>query len=201
MRPPYPAIEKTNALFARSIRLLWLWVTGSQLLDAELSQPLPHINCLLQALALDNASHETAGKRITSSICVVDLLRANCMHRHLLDLGVAARLGGHGNGGVGALGEDDGAGALGVYLGQGGDFLGDFYNRGCVVAVGFREGGCFGFVTDENVDVGEDGVEGVFEELCNEGGGEVEDEGLGDVLVFLVGFTFLVLRAVFYLVL
>lgn len=97
------------------------------------------------------------------------------MHGKLLDLGLA--LDGD-QGGLGALRDDDGALALGVLLGElskgTGDVLGGVGREG----VGLGVGGGLGLVADDVVGVGGGGVDDVLEELGDEGGGEVEDEGL-----------------------
>lgn len=46
--------------------------------------------------------------------------------------------------------------------------------------MGFGEGERFGFVADDVVCVRDYGVEGVFEELADERGGEAEGEGLDE---------------------
>jgi hypothetical protein len=45
--------------------LLGRGVRGAQLLDAQLGEPLAHVNGLVEGLALDNTSNETTGERIT----------------------------------------------------------------------------------------------------------------------------------------
>lgn len=100
------------------------------------------------------------------------------MNRDLLDIDLAALLCGDSDGGVGALCEDDGPGPLCVLLRAVGNGLGDLLDILSVNVVRLGEGGGLGLVANEDVDVGEDLVERVLEELCDEGSGQVEDERL-----------------------
>lgn len=97
------------------------------------------------------------------------------MHGDLLDVSLA--LDGD-KGGLGALGDDDGALALGVLLGEVGERAGDVLGGvgGEGVRLGIRRG--LGLVADDEVGIRGGGIEGVLEELGDEGGGEVEDKGL-----------------------
>lgn len=65
-----------------------------------------------------------------------------------------------------------------VLLGKCSNLLRNLLHIGCTEFVGL--GVCSGFrlVANEDVDVGEELVEGVFEELSDEGSAEVEDEQL-----------------------
>lgn len=98
-----------------------------------------------------------------------------------LDVSISA----DGDGGVGALGEDDGPGALGVLLGALCDGLGDLGDVLGLDAVRLGECGGLGLVADEDVDVGQDLVERVLEELGDEWRGKVEDEGLQGQLRYI----------------
>lgn len=97
------------------------------------------------------------------------------MHGELLDLGLA--LDGD-EGGLGALGDDDGALALRVLLGEVGEGAGDVLGGVGRQGVRLGVGGGLGLVADDEVSVRGGGVEDVLEELGDEGGGEVDDEGL-----------------------
>lgn len=147
----------------------------AELLDAQPREPLAHVDLRLKRLALHQPSEEATGERITGAVGVVDLGGVDGVHGELLDLGLALR---GDEGGLGALGDDDGALALGVLLGEVGDGAGDVAGRvgGEGVRLGVRGG--LGLVADDVVGVGDRGVEDVLEELGDEGGGEVEDEGL-----------------------
>lgn len=156
--------------------MLGLRVRGTQLLDAELGEPLAHVDGLLERLALDDTGDETTGKGITGTVGVVDLVFGDCVHGDFLDIDVAAVLCADGNGGVGALGDDDGPWSVGVLLGQAGNLLRNFLDILGLVTVGFGECGGFGLVANENVDVWQNLVERVLEELRNEGRGKVENK-------------------------
>lgn len=82
------------------------------------------------------------------------------------------------DGGLGALGDDDGTLALGVLLGEVGHVLGDGGDVLGVEVVGGSEGASLGLVTDNVVPVGGGLVELVLEELADEGSGQREHEGL-----------------------
>ena len=148
---------------------------GTQLLDAQLSQPLAHVNGLLEALALDDAGAQSTGKGITGTVGVVDLLLGDRVDGVLLDLGLA--LDGH-DGGLGALRHDGHALALLVLLGQVRHQLRDLLDVLGAVALGLGPGGSLGLVADHVVPVGGAGVEGLLEELGDEGRREGEDEDL-----------------------
>jgi hypothetical protein len=105
---------------------------------------------------------------------------------NLLHVDLAAVLCGDGDGGLGALCEDDGPGPLCVLLGAVGDNLGDLLDVLGVDVVRLGEGSGLSLVTDEDVDVGEDLVERVLEELCDERSGQVKDEGLDSVSYHLL---------------
>lgn len=154
-----------------------LYLRGTQLLDAEASQPLTHVNGLVQSLALDEASDETTGKGIAGTVGVVDLLLADGVDGEGLD--VVGALLGH-DGGLSAVGDDGDTGALGVLLGQVGQVLGDGGNvsRGDLEAVRLGVGGGLGLVADDVVPVLGRLVKGVLEELGDEGGSKVDDEDL-----------------------
>lgn len=100
------------------------------------------------------------------------------MNRDLLEIDVTAVLCGNSDGGVSTLCDDDSPGPLCVLLGAVGDRLSNLLDILSVEVVGLSEGSGLGLVTDQDVDVGENLIERVFEELCNEGSGQVEDEGL-----------------------
>lgn len=82
------------------------------------------------------------------------------------------------DGGLGALGDDDGALALLVGLGQVGEVLCDGGNVLCVEVVRLGVGEGLGLVADDVVPVRGGLVEGVLEELGDEGGREREHKDL-----------------------
>lgn len=153
------------------------YVRRTQLLDAETSQPLTHVNSLIQSLALDETGDETTGKGVTGTVGVVDLLLANGVDRVGLDL-VGALLGNDGR--LGAVGDDGDTGALGVLLGQVGQVLGNGGNVSSVntKVVRLGVGGSLGLVANDVVPVLGRLVERVLEELGNEGSRDVDDKDL-----------------------
>lgn len=104
-----------NAL-ASSVSLLGLRVGGAEFLETELGEPLAHVDGGFEALALNNTCDEASSEGVTCTIGVVDLVAADGMDGDFLDVDCAAFLCADGNGGVGALCEDDSACALGVLL-------------------------------------------------------------------------------------
>lgn len=147
----------------------------TELLDAQPREPLAHVHRLLKRLPLDETSKEPTGKGIARTVGVVDLLRGDGVDGDLLDLGLA--LDGEERG-LGALGDDDDTLALRVLLGEVGDVAGNILGgvRGERVRLGV--GGRLGLVADDVVAVGDGGIQDVLEELGDEGGREVQDEGL-----------------------
>ncbi len=147
----------------------------SKLLDAQASEPLAHVNRLLERLALDDTSEETASKGVASTVGVGDLRRVNGVDRELLD-GILALNGDEG--GLGALGDDGNTLALAVLLGEVGQVLDDVLGLlgGEVVRLGVR--GSLGLVADDVVPVGGAGVDGLLEELGDEGSGEGQNKDL-----------------------
>ena len=100
------------------------------------------------------------------------------MDGDLLDVDLAALLRSDSDCGVGTLCEDDSPGPLCVLLGTVGDGLGDLLDVLGIDVVRLSECSGLSLVTDQDVDVGEDFVERVLEELCDERSGQIEDEGL-----------------------
>ena len=162
--------------------MLGLRVRGAQLLNAELGEPLAHVDGLFERLALDDTRDETAGKGITSTVGIIDLVFADCVDRYLLDIDVTAVFCADGDGGVGTLGDDNSSWSLGVLLGQGSNLLRNFLDVLGLVTVGFCECSGLGLVADEDVDVWQELVEGILEELCDEGSGKVENKWLQELV-------------------
>jgi len=117
------------------VRLPGLRVRGTQLLDAELGEPLAHVDGSLKRLALHNAGYEATSERVAVNVSgdlgwkrcdlpgavgIIDRLLADGMYGVLLDLAVD-----HGDGWVGALCENDGPAPLAVLLGQLDDLFGN----------------------------------------------------------------------------
>ena len=147
----------------------------TQLLDAETSQPLAHVDRLIQRTAGDDTGAETAGKGIARAVGVVDLLLGDHVHRVLLDLVLA--LDGD-DGGLGALRDDGHTLALRVLLGKVRQRLGNLLDVLGAQLVGVGVGLRLGLVADHVVPVGGGLVERGLEELADEGGGEGQDERL-----------------------
>lgn len=147
----------------------------SKLLDAQTSEPLAHVNRLLKGLALNDTSEETTSKGVTSTVRVGNLGSVNGVDGELLDALLA--LDGD-ESGESALGDDGDTLALAVLLGEVGEVPGNILGLlgGQVVRLGV--GGGLGLVADNVVPVGGAGVDGVLEELGDEGSREGQDKGL-----------------------
>jgi hypothetical protein len=91
------------------------------------------VNALVEGLAIDDTSAESASEGITSAISVADLLLGDLVDGVLLD-GVLALNSDDGR--LGALGDDGNALALGVDLGQVGERLSNLVDVGDAEAVG-----------------------------------------------------------------
>lgn len=165
----------SNVLFKMQSEKQRVDLRRSKLLDAQASEPLAHINRLIERLALDDTSEETASKGVTSTVGVGDLGGLDGMDMELLD-GILALNGDEG--GLGTLGDDGDTLALAVLLGEVGEVFDDVLGLlgGEVVRLGVR--GSLGLVTDDIVPVGSTGVDGLLEELGNEGSGEGQDKDL-----------------------
>lgn len=147
----------------------------AQFLDAQAGKPLSHIDRLLKGLALDNTSAQAAGKGVTSTVGIVDLLLGKLQNGEFLDVLLALD---SDDGWFGALGDDGDPLALLVFLGQVGELLGDLLDVGQLPVVRLGVGGGLGLVADDVVPVRGAGVERVLEELADEGGRQRQDEGL-----------------------
>ena len=148
---------------------------GTQFLNAELREPLAHINRCLDRFALGNASKEASSESITSTSGVGNVLFVNGVYSELLDLVLA--LDGD-NGRLGALSDDGGALALLVGLGEVCEVLGDGWDVLGVEAVRLSVGNGLGLVSDNVVPVGSSLVELVLEKLGDERSREREHERL-----------------------
>lgn len=164
---PQKTIPKRKKLKGNSRR--------TKLLDGEFSEPLAHVDRLLDGLALDDTGGEATSEGITGTVGVVDLGGVDGVDGVLLDLILALD---SDDGRLGALGDDGNALALGVLLGEVGKSLGDLLDISGVEAVGLSVGGGLALVTDHVVPVRNRCIKGLLEELADEGGGEGEDEGL-----------------------
>lgn len=149
----------------------------TQLLDAQASEPLAHVDALLEVLALDETGNEAAGEGVTGAVGVGDLLLGDGVDGEGLDIGLA--LGGD-DGRLGALGDDDDTLALLVGLRQVGNLLGDGSHVGGVArqVVRGRVGLGLGLVADQVVPVLGRFVQGVLEELGDKGRRHIDDEDL-----------------------
>lgn len=148
---------------------------GSQFLDAKLRQPLAHVNRIVQALTLHDTGRQTARKRVTGAVGVVDQGVVDGVHRVLLDLVLA--LDGD-KGWLSAVGDDSDTLSLLVLLGQVGHKLSDFLEVLRRMTLRLGPGLGFSLVADDVVPVRSAGVERLLEELSDEGGGKREDEDL-----------------------
>ena len=146
-------------------------------MDASTSQGMACQNCIIQALTGDETTEESTSKRVPCAVGIHDLVIRE--HVDGEDLGLARLVGSDHDGVLRALGEHDGAAAGGVGLGEKGNGArdaGEIFGVGVAVCAGPCLG--FGFVTDEDVDVWQDLLQLGAEELGDEGGGQVEHEGL-----------------------
>lgn len=146
----------------------------SKLLDTETSQPLAHVDALLDRLVLDKSGNEATGESVTSTVGVADSLGVDGVH--WVRLGTLA-LGGD-DSWEGALGDDGNSLPLGVLLGQIGQVLGDLSDVGGLEAVALGESQSLALVTDDDVPEWGALVKGLLEELADEWGREGDDEGL-----------------------
>ncbi len=144
-------------------------------MDAQASEPLAHVNRLLERLALDDTSEETTSKGVTGTVGVGDLRSVNGVDRELLDTLLA--LDGD-EGGLGALGDNGDTLALAVLLGEVGEVLDDVLGLLGGEVVRLSVGGSLGLVADDVVPVGGAGIDGVLEELGDEGSGEGQNKDL-----------------------
>jgi hypothetical protein len=112
-------------LAAGSVGLLGLWVRRTELLDAQLGEPLAHVNGSLERLALDDTGDKATGKGITGTVGVVNLVLSDGVYGNFLHINGTTLLCADGNGRVGALGEDDSPRTLSVLLGAVRDGLGN----------------------------------------------------------------------------
>lgn len=160
------------------VGLLGRGVRRTQLLNAELSEPLAHVNRSLELLALDDTSEETTSEGVAGAVGVVDLALVDGVDGELLEGDLAAGLGDGDDGGVGALSDDDGALARRVLLGQLGHGRRDGGNVLRLEVVRRRPRPRLRLVANHVVPVRRRAVELLLEELGNEGGGEGEGEDL-----------------------
>jgi hypothetical protein len=156
-------------LAAGSVGLLGLRVRGTELLDAQLGEPLAHVNGSLERLALDDTSDEASSKGVTGTVGVVDLVLADGVYRYLLHINGTALLCADGNGGIGTLSEDNGPRSLGVLLRSVCDGLGNLLDVLGLDVVRLGECGGLSLVANEDVNVGQDLIKRVLEELGDEG--------------------------------
>lgn len=147
----------------------------TQLLDAELGQPLAHVNRVLEALALDNTGTQATSERITRAVSIVDERLLDLVHGVLLDRVLA--LDGNQRG-LGALGDDGSALALLVLLGQVGHQLGDLLQVLGLVALRLGPRCRLRLVADDVVPVRRAGVQRLLEELGDEGSRQRKHEDL-----------------------
>lgn len=147
-------------------------------MNAQLGEPLTHVDGGLEGLALNDTSDESTGERITSAVGVVDLVLADSVDCDRLYVYAATLSCADGNGGVCALCDDDCSATLGVLLGTLGDGLRNGFDVLGLDVVRLGECSSLGLVSNEDVNVWEDLVERVLEELGNERCGEVKNKDL-----------------------
>jgi len=147
------------------------------MLNNNTSRVVTSKDALIHRLTLSVSSQETANEGVTSTVGVDDLGGVNKRNGNFTSL-TSLRVGP--DGGILASGEDDDtgtSGSLGELSGLHGDLL---EVLGFVKLLHDGKGFSFIFVGEDDVDHGEDFVEGVSEELHDEGGGEVHGD-LGSV--------------------
>lgn len=147
----------------------------TQLLNAQTSQPLAHVDSLVKGVTINNASAETASKSITSTVGVVDELLGELVNRVLLDL--ILTLNGN-NGRLGTLSDDSHTLPLGVDLGQVGERLGDLLDIRQTKPMALRVRSRLALITNDIIPIRRRGIERLLEELADERGGQAQDERL-----------------------
>jgi hypothetical protein len=100
------------------------------------------------------------------------------MHNLLRDFGLAVLRRRNSDRRVRSLGKYNRSLSVCILLGKCSQLLRNLLHIGYAEFVGLGICSSFGLVSNEDVDVGEDLVEGIFEELRDERGAEVEDEQL-----------------------
>lgn len=147
----------------------------TQLLNAQASEPLAPVDGVGEGVTINNTGAETAGKSITGTVGVVDLLLGKRVNRVLLNL--ILTLDGN-NGGLGTLGDYGNTLALSVNLGEVSESLGNLLNISQAKLVRLGVGSGLGLVANHVVPVRGRSIKGLLEELRDEGSREGEDEGL-----------------------
>lgn len=147
----------------------------SQLLNTQPGKPLAHVNGSSEVLALHDTGQKSTGKGITSTIGIVDLLLADGMDWEFLDLILTLD---SNEGRLGALSDNSNSLSLPVLLGQVGQVLDNILGLlgGQVVRLGISSG--LGLITDDIVPVRGGGIDGILEELGDEGGRERQNKDL-----------------------
>lgn len=150
----------------------------TQFLQTQPGQPLALLYARLQRITLDDAGAEATGEGVTGAVGVVDELLLDDGDGVLLDLGFfVLALDGH-DGGVGALGDDDDPGSLGVDLGCLGHEFGALGHADPTLPLRLGPGLGLVLVAEDVVGVGHEFGELVLEELGDEAGRQGEHEGL-----------------------
>lgn len=202
--PPPSPIHETNNTTRRLDGYTGVNKLGPILADTHLTKLVPDLDRRVQILALGQGTQEATGKHVACTVRVDDLVVGELGDGVRLGVGVGGfdvacrgRGGGGGDeGGVGALGDDDEAGAGAVGFGERGEGGGDLGQGGVLPCVRQRAwqkgiwkktyghaggggvGGGFALVTNQNVDMGQELFELNLEELGDKGGGQVEDDDL-----------------------
>jgi hypothetical protein len=122
----------------------------SELLDAQTSEPLAHVDAGLKRLALEDTSQETTGEGVTSTVGVVDLLRLNGVDGELLDVVLTLD---SNQCRVGALGDDGDSLSLLVLLREVGKMLGNVLGLLAGEIVGLGVSGGLGLIANDVVPV------------------------------------------------
>lgn len=107
------------------VGLLGKWVGWSDLLNAQLRQPLTHVHALFQALALHDTCYKATCKCVASTVGVADALLVDLVHGKLLDLHVSRIAADCNDTGLGAVSDDCCSWTTSVALGQVGQRFGD----------------------------------------------------------------------------
>lgn len=147
----------------------------SELLDAQTSEPLAHVDAGLKRLALEDTSQETTSEGVTSTVGIVDLLRFNGVDGELLDVVLTLD---SNQCRVGALGDDGDSLSLLVLLREVGKMLGNILGLLAGKIVGLSVSGGLGLVANDVVPIRGASIDRILEELGDERSRERENKRL-----------------------
>lgn len=147
----------------------------SKFLNAQSGEPLTHVDRSSKVLALHDTGQQTASKGIASAVGIIDLLLGDGVDREFLN-GVLALDGNEGR--LGALCDNGNSLSLAVLLGQVGEVLANVLGLLGRQVVRFGVGSGLGLIANDVVPVRGGGVDGVLEELGDEGSRERQNKDL-----------------------